>query len=186
MINNCLICEKECSEFKIWNEYKINICKICKFFFIEIKKSETNEVFSPSEKNFYERAIAGDKDREDFFTNNMVKNRIKFYEKLLKRKPLNILEVGCGTAVSSKGFLKNGIDYTGIEFDKSIYNFVIKKSRNVIFGDFLKFNFKKKFDVLFASQVVEHIDNPNIFFNKCFEVLNNNGILHKMFLTTIL
>ena len=35
-----------------------------------------------------------------------------------KRKPLNILEVGCGTAVSSKGFLKNGIDYTGIEFDK--------------------------------------------------------------------
>ena len=50
--------------------------------------------------------------------------------------------------------------------------------RNVIFGDFFKNLILKKFDVLFASQVVEHIDNPNIFFNKCFEVLNNNGILH--------
>ncbi len=178
MNSNCLICNKECEKFKIWKEYKINICKTCKFSFIKTKKAEIDEVFSPSEKSFYDRAIAGDKERENFFTSIIVKNRIKFYEKLLKRKPLNILEVGCGTAVSSEGFLKNGIDYTGIEFEKSIYNFAVSKSRNVIFGDFLKFNFKKKFDILFASQVVEHIEEPNLFFNKCFEVLNNDGILH--------
>jgi 2-polyprenyl-3-methyl-5-hydroxy-6-metoxy-1,4-benzoquinol methylase len=37
---------------------------------------------------------------------------------------------------------------------------------------------KKKFDILFASQVVEHIDEPNIFFKKCNEVLKKDGILH--------
>ncbi len=175
---NCLICNEEIKSFKDWNNYRINICKSCKFSFIKTEKVEKNEVFSPSEKKFYENAISGDSDREKLFTNNIVKNRINFYEKLLKRKPLNILEVGCGTAAISNGFLKNEIEYTGIEFDENIYKFAISKSRNVIFGDFLKTNFKTKFDILFASQVVEHIEEPKIFFEKCNEVLNKDGILH--------
>ena len=176
--NNCLICNKKCEHFKVWNKYKIFICKICKLSFIQKKKEETNKVFSPSEKSFYEKSILGDTEREDLFTKKISKNRISFYEKLLGRKPLNILEVGCGTAVSSNGFLKNDIKYTGIELDESIFKFAISKKRNVIYGDFLKFDFEKKFDIIFASQVVEHIENPNIFFKKCNEILNTNGILH--------
>jgi len=174
---NCLICNIQINDFKIWKEYKIFICKICKFSFIE-KKMKVNEVFSPSEKSFYEKAIAGDSERENLFATKIAQNRISFYEKFLGRKPLNVIEVGCGTAVTSKGFLENGIDYTGIEFDENIYKFAISKSRNVIYGNFLKTNFKKKFDILFASQVVEHIEDPNMFFKKCNEVLNENGILH--------
>ena len=175
---NCLICNIQCEDFKVWNEHKIFICKICEFSFIE-KKKKINEVFSPSEKNFYEKAITGDSERENFFAMKIAQNRIGFYEKILGRKPLNILEVGCGTAVISKGFLENGIDYTGIEFDESIYEIAISKSRNVIYGDFLKTNFEnKKFDIVFASQVVEHIEDPNIFFKKCNEALNKNGVLH--------
>ena len=145
---NCLICNTETRNFKNWNNYRINICETCKFSFIKTSKADNNEVFSPSEKKFYENAISGDKEREKLFTNNIVKNRINFYQKLLKRKPLNILEVGCGTAAISEGFLKNGIEYSGIELDENIYKFAISKSRNVIFGDFLKTNFKNKFDVL--------------------------------------
>ena len=58
-----------------------------------------------------------------------------------------------------------------------MYNFALSKSRNVIYGDFLKTSFKKKFDILFASQVLEHIDEPDTF-NKCNEVLSKDGILH--------
>lgn len=175
---NCLICNTKTRIFKNWNNYRINICETCKFSFIKTSKTHNNEVFSPSEKKFYENAISGDKQREKLFTNNIVKNRINFYQKLLKRKPLNILEVGCGTAAISEGFFKNGIEYTGIELDENIYKFAISKSRNVIFGDFLKTNFKNKFDVLFASQVVEHIEEPKFFFEKCNEILNKDGILH--------
>ena len=165
---------------KNWNEHKILICTECSFSFIKTNKGQKKkeEVFSPSEKSFINQSIIGDKKRENLFAYKIVKNRIYVYEKILKKKPLNILEVGCGTAVISNGFLQNGIDYTGVEFDKHFYDFAKSKSRNVIFGDFLETNFEKKFDVLFASQVLEHIDEPNIFFKKCNEVLNENGILH--------
>ena len=42
-----------------------------------------------------------------------------------------------------EGFLKNKIHYTGIEYNRKIYNFAKKKSRNVIYGDFLKLILKK-------------------------------------------
>ena len=90
------------------------------------------EVFSPTEKSFYYQSIASDKIREDLFIKKIVKNRISLYEKILKRKPLNILEVGCGTAVISEEFLQHGINYTGIELDKNIYNFAKSKSRDGI------------------------------------------------------
>lgn len=181
MINlSCLICENRSLNCKNWNEHKILICTECSFSFIKTNKGQKKkeEVFSPSEKSFINQSIIGDKKRENLFAYKIVKNRIYVYEKILKKKPLNILEVGCGTAVISNGFLQNGIDYTGVEFDKHFYDFAKSKSRNVIFGDFLETNFEKKFDVLFASQVLEHIDEPNIFFKKCNEVLNKGGILH--------
>ena len=176
--NNCLICENECKNYKQWNQYKILICNNCTFSYIHSFKSQDEDVFSPSEKSFIDRSIENDKARSDLFTNKIVKNRIKVYEKLLKKKPLNILEVGCGTAVSSNGYIKNHVNYTGIELDENLYKFAHNKSRNVLYGDFLKTNFNKKFDIIFASQVVEHIDKPNFFFKKCNENLEKNGILH--------
>jgi len=181
MINeSCLICKNESLNFKNWNKHKILICDKCLFSYIKIDKDqkEKEEVFSPSEKSFIDQSILGDKKRKDLFVNKIVKNRINAYKGILKRKPLNILEVGCGTAVISDGFLLNGVQYTGVEFDINFYNFAKSKSRNVVYGDFLKTNFEKKFDILFASQVVEHIDEPNIFFKKCNEVLKKDGILH--------
>jgi 2-polyprenyl-3-methyl-5-hydroxy-6-metoxy-1,4-benzoquinol methylase len=181
MINeSCLICNNQALNFKNWNRFKILICDKCLFSYIKIDKDqiEKEEVFSPSEESFINQSILSDKKRRDLFVNKIVKNRIRAYEKILKRKPLNILEVGCGTAVISDGFLLNGVQYTGVEFDKNFYNFAKSKSRNVVYGDFLKTNFEKKFDILFASQVVEHIDEPNIFFKKCNEVLKKDGILH--------
>lgn len=178
MVDNCLICRKKITIFKYWNSYKILNCKECDFSFIELKKIKKDKIFSPTEIKFYEQSIIGDKERSDLFIEKIVKNRISEYRKILKRKPESILEIGCGTAVMSKGYLNNGIEYTGIEYDRSIFKFAKSKSRNVIYGDFLTYNFKKKFDILFASQVVEHIEIPNLFFKKCSDILNENGILH--------
>ena len=174
----CLICTNTCSNYKNWYEHKILICDDCSFSYIKKNKAKINEVFSISDKAFYDRSIVRYKERRELFLQKIVKNRISIYEKILKKKPLNILEIGCGTGVIADGFSQNGIEYFGIELDKNMYDFARKKSKNIFYGDFLNTNFKKKFDVLFASQVVEHIDEPNIFFKKCNDVLEKNGILH--------
>lgn len=43
--------------------------------------------------------------------------------------------------------------------------------------DFITTNFNKKFDCVWASQVLEHQRNVGLFLNKCFHDLNENGIL---------
>jgi hypothetical protein len=43
--------------------------------------------------------------------------------------------------------------------------------------DFIVTDFKKKFDCIWASQVLEHQRNYGLFLNKCFNDLNENGIL---------
>lgn len=45
-------------------------------------------------------------------------------------------------------------------------------------GDFITYDFKgKKFDVVFAHHVIEHLPDTIAFFNKIGEVLNVNGTL---------
>ena len=175
---SCLICKNKCTNFKKFNQYEILICDDCSFSYIKTNNAKSDEVFSKSEKNFYDRSIIRDMERSELFAKKIAKKRINVYKKILKKKPSSILEIGCGSAAISDGFLDNSVNYTGIEFDLNMYKFAISKSRNVVYGNFLTTNFKQKFDVLFASQVVEHIDEPNIFFNKCNEVLSKDGILH--------
>lgn len=179
MINeSCLICKNNCTKFKNWNIYKILICDDCSFSFIKTSNSTDDGIFSETEENFYNRSIIRDKERSELFIKKIAKKRIDVYKKILKKKTFNILEIGCGSAVISEGFSQNGVNYTGIELDRNMYNFAVSKSRNVIYGNFLTTNINKKFDVLFASQVVEHMYDPNIFFKKCNEVLSKDGILH--------
>jgi 2-polyprenyl-3-methyl-5-hydroxy-6-metoxy-1,4-benzoquinol methylase len=173
----CLICHKSILKFYLWNNYRINECSYCNFLFIkyQLKKKVTN---FPTGDVFYNGTRNNDKKREDLFANIISKKRILYYQKFLKRKIVNILEVGCGTAALSKGFLNNDIHYTGIENNSSIFNFGKKKNRNIIYGDFLKKKFKKKYDIIFASQVLEHIVDPNVFVAKCKKLLKKNGIVH--------
>jgi 2-polyprenyl-3-methyl-5-hydroxy-6-metoxy-1,4-benzoquinol methylase len=177
MKNYCLICHKSILKFYLWNNHKINQCNNCNFLFIDYKSKK--KINNTSTSNvFYQGTRYEDTKREDLFSNTIAKRRILYYQKILKRKITNIMEVGCGTAASSKGFLNNNIHYTGLENNRSIFSFGKKKSRNIIYGDFLKKKFKKKYDIIFASQVLEHFIDPNAFISKCKKILNNNGIIH--------
>ncbi len=82
--------------------------------------------------------------------------------------PNTVLDLGCGDG-SLTGFLSNGEKWqiTGID----IYQKAVEKARKsniyikVIKGDLLKTiennNLKSKFDVVFFSQVIEHVTRSN-------------------------
>ena len=74
----------------------------------------------------------------------------------------NILEIGCGPKDRwAKG--TQGID---------LINFGQK-----YVGDFMSFEFPKKYDAIIAHHVIEHIPDTVAFFNKVGEVLNPKGII---------
>ena len=64
---SCLVCENKILNYKNWKQYKILICNECSFSYINENKIQMEEVFSPSEKSFYDQSIASDKIREDLF-----------------------------------------------------------------------------------------------------------------------
>lgn len=81
----------------------------------------------------------------------------------------SILDIGSAAGNCSDIFKFLGKDVTRVEH-LEIYDAEYRT-------DFITTNFKKKFDCIWASQVLEHQRNVGLFLNKCFDDLNENGIL---------
>jgi len=60
--------------------------------------------------------------------------RLKEYEKILGKAPGRVLEVGAGDGAYHVGYSALGVDYTGIDINKSIVDKARSLGRNVILG----------------------------------------------------
>jgi hypothetical protein len=74
----------------------------------------------------------------------------------------SLLDVGCRDGILKKHIARD-IDYFGADlFDNGIHvNYV---------GDIMKINFDRKFDVVSAIDILEHLDQPVIAFEKLVEL----------------
>lgn len=87
-----------------------------------------------------------------------------------------VLDIGCGEGKHSKRFVEADKKVTAIDYGKSEY-FNHNDRVDVIIDDFNQYSFKQKFDCVWASHILEHQLNVNIFLKKIFNILNDDGIL---------
>ena len=106
-------------------------------------------------------------------------------------KPLTkikLLDIGCGGGLLSEPMSRLGADVTGI--DASEKNIQIaklhakKNNLNIRYLPYSPENFKtdEKFDVILNMEIIEHVENIDIFLKSCSSLLKKNGI---MFIATI-
>ena len=125
--------------------------------------------------------------------NYLKKNIIKHFDIKNKKndKPLNgvsILDIGCGGGLLSEPMFRLGAKVTGIDASEKnikIAKFHSKKQN-------LKINYlctspdnmkgKEKFDVVLNMEIVEHVDNLDLFLKESSSHLKKNGI---MFVATL-
>ncbi|PIS21074.1 hypothetical protein COT52_00400 [candidate division WWE3 bacterium CG08_land_8_20_14_0_20_43_13] len=102
---------------------------------------------------------------------------------LPKNKKINVLEVGCGGGVVTKAFKKYRPlwNLTGVDISK----ISLKKAKNqplgVIFsyGDAYKLPFKENsWDGVLLTDVLEHLDDPNLALGEISRVLKKGGFLY--------
>ena len=101
---------------------------------------------------------------------------------------INILDIGCGGGLLSEPLQRLGASVTGIDASKN--NIEVAKlhakemSLNINYIHCSPENFKteKKFSVVLAMEVVEHVADVDLFIENCSKLLEKEGI---MFVATL-
>lgn len=88
-----------------------------------------------------------------------------------------VLDIGSGEGKHSDMLQMKGKKVTSIDFGKSIYFEKRNENHNCIYGDYYSYKFENQFDAIWASHVLEHQVNPNLFLKKIHNDLKENGIL---------
>ena len=107
--------------------------------------------------------------------------RFDYIKKYLRSNNRNMLEVGAGISAFMSRYLKSSNwNVTAQEPSLDFYKQLLlnKLSITLVNEDFLKIDTSKKFSLIFADSVFEHISNPNDYFQKASLLLEPGGILY--------
>ena len=122
-----------------------------------------------------------------YIKNNIIETfKLKEIKEPLKN--VKILDVGCGGGLLSEPMSRLGAKVTGI--DASIKNINVAKfhaKKNNLKIRYLcaspeKLDINQKFDVILNMEIVEHVEDVNLFLKLCSGLLKKNGI---MFVATL-
>ena len=113
---------------------------------------------------------------------------IKNHFKIKTDKPdyltgLNILDIGCGGGLISEPMSRLGAKVTGIDAsEKNIKVAKLHAEENKLQINYLntspeKLNEIEKFDIILNLEIVEHVDNVNLFIKSCNKLLKKNGLM---------
>ena len=123
------------------------------------------------------------------FIKDNVKEHFKIKSDFEPFKGLKILDVGCGGGLLSEPMARLGAKVIGIDASKNnieVAKTHLKKSNLKVEylcsspEKILKIG--KKFDVILNMEIVEHVDNLDLFIKKSSSLLKSNGV---MFVATI-
>jgi|TARA_B100001093_G_C26443384_1_gene849118 2-polyprenyl-6-hydroxyphenyl methylase / 3-demethylubiquinone-9 3-methyltransferase len=109
-------------------------------------------------------------------------------EKKLPLKNLEILDIGCGGGLISEPMSRLGGNVTGIDAsEKNIKIASLHSKKNNLKISYLnkspeQLSIKKKYDIILNLEVVEHVDDLDLYLNSCYNLLKTNGL---MFTATI-
>ena len=108
---------------------------------------------------------------------NLKKNKNNFLE------GLHILDIGCGGGLISEPMARLGAKVTGIDAaEKNINVAKIHAKKSGLEINFINtspenLNKIEKFDIILNLEIVEHVDNVNLYIKSCYNLLKKNGLM---------
>ncbi len=125
--------------------------------------------------------------RIKYIKDNIIKN-FRINSKTFPLKNLHILDIGCGGGLLSEPICRLGAKVTAI--DASLKNIEVAKyhaKKNKLNIKYMcsspdELKIKKKFDIVLNMEIVEHVEDVNLFLKKSSQLLKKNGL---MFVATL-
>ena len=96
---------------------------------------------------------------------------------------LKILDIGCGGGLISEPMARLGGNVTGIDAaEKNIKVATIHSAESNLKINYInkspeQLNEKEKYDIILNLEVVEHVDNLNLYLQSCSKLLKKNGLM---------
>tara|TARA_B100001540_G_scaffold66445_1_gene59813 strand:+ start:1762 stop:2490 length:729 start_codon:yes stop_codon:yes gene_type:complete len=125
--------------------------------------------------------------RIKYIKENIIKH-FNIDKKTFPLSKLKILDIGCGGGLIAEPMCRLGANVTGIDASEKNINIAkahIKKNKlkiNYKCASPENFNHKEKFDVILNLEIVEHVEDIELFIEKSSKLLKKNGL---MFIATI-
>jgi len=95
-----------------------------------------------------------------------------------RKKEVSLLDVGCGYGFFLKQFLNNSrMELVGIEPSDKAANEAAKVILNIVRKPIDRVIFDRQFDFITAFEVIEHLVDPTILFEKVKSILQDDGYL---------
>ena len=104
-------------------------------------------------------------------------------EKINFLNGLTILDIGCGGGLISEPLSRLGAKMTGIDAsDKNIKIAKIHSEKNGLSIDYKnkspeQLETTEKFDIILNLEIVEHVDNVELYIRSCYKLLKKNGLM---------
>lgn len=175
-----MICQNKNSEIVLEAKgYKLFKCSSCQLIFAKKNESES---LKPEKiyENYYKKETAS---RFGFVIEWVVKafRFMRAYKiSVLKPNSKGILDIGSGRGWVLY-FMKKYFKYeraVGTQIADNAYKFSKEKLKLEIYDkDLLELSFEKKFDIITILHVLEHVEEPERYVEKMYELLNKEGIL---------
>jgi SAM-dependent methyltransferase len=160
---------------------KMGYCADCTLAFADpllkgAGKDVGNANSSITQSDYYDM-ILEQYEAQSELANTKVPLVMSYWSDIMGRAPLSVIESGCGTGQYYQAWKKAGVQWKGVEVNQNMLDFC--RSRNMPVEEFdAIFNYGEKYDVIYMSQVLEHILEPLDFLKKIGSLLNKGGILH--------
>tara|TARA_B100000795_G_scaffold154970_1_gene116209 strand:+ start:135 stop:899 length:765 start_codon:yes stop_codon:yes gene_type:complete len=124
--------------------------------------------------------------RIEFITRNSRRIRSKNYSDVNVLNGLKCLDIGCGGGILSEPLSRLGAIVTGIDASEMAIQSAVAHSRKsrldidfkcMSTGDLIKSSLDNQFDIIIASEVIEHVSNRALFLSDIAKLCKPGGLV---------
>jgi len=164
-----------------WGEVKFIKCNSC------LTWNQSPEISIDSILSWYNSDDYQKGGKEGGYLNYESEERHRKTESLLRYKRLiknnkikigSVLEIGCASASFLKVMEQNSWSVTGIDISKRFCQLAKKNNIKVICGDFNKYKFEEKFDLVVILGSISNLQSVKKSIRKAYQLLNKDGCIY--------